>query len=206
MPPDSKRSRDGTKSDTEKSSSGKLSSSRSSSSGSSPSRSSKSLGHDNFLKSHAGYLRSPIISLSITLSLSPLTSSLIFTLIFITLHLFLPLFLVPHVSAFITLFIPIQNTINAILLEKKGKKSDSPQWALYWIIYCLLGWMRGYVGLWAPNTRGIYEIARSGILVVVGGPWFGREGLRPDLRIPSKKLSSGNKKASEREEHRRQKR
>ncbi|WWD03759.1 hypothetical protein V865_001815 [Kwoniella europaea PYCC6329] len=169
------------------SSSSSSSSSRNSSpSSSSSSRSSSSESRDHklsssYLKSHAGFVRPLILSLSSTTTLSPTIISIVLISIFLSLHLYLPLFLIPHLSAPITLLIPIQNTIHCIVAEKGKKKSDGAQWCLYWIIYCLTGWVRGAVQIWWPGYKGVVEIGRTSLLVLKGGPWFGRMGLRREL-------------------------
>ncbi|WWC64468.1 uncharacterized protein I303_107078 [Kwoniella dejecticola CBS 10117] len=134
----------------------------------------------SYLNSHSGFLKPLILSFSSLTSLSPTIISLIPFSIFLVLHLYLPLFILPHLSALITLLIPIQNTISAITSEKARRKSDAAQLLLYWIVYCLLGWLRGGVQIWYPHLKGYFELARSAGLIVVGGPWFGRAGLRPD--------------------------
>ncbi|WWC68278.1 uncharacterized protein I206_102201 [Kwoniella pini CBS 10737] len=135
---------------------------------------------ESFLKSHAAFIRPLIISLASTTTSSPTIISIIIFTIFLIAHLYLPLFILPHLSAPITLLIPIQNTILSITSEKNRKKSDSAQWLLYWIVYCLLGWARGCIQIWYPNLSCSFELGRSATLVVVGGPWFGRAGLKPD--------------------------
>ncbi|WVQ66879.1 uncharacterized protein L199_005070 [Kwoniella botswanensis] len=167
------------------SSSSSSSSRKSLSSSSSSSRSSSSEPRDDrltssYLKSHSGFLRPLILSLSTTTTLSGTIISLNLLFIFLSLHLYLPLFLIPHLSAPITLLIPIQSTIQCIVSEKGKKKSDGAQWCLYWIIYCLTGWVRGAAQIWWPNYRGMVEIGRTSVLVLMGGPWFGRMGLRPE--------------------------
>ncbi|WWC94985.1 hypothetical protein V866_001837 [Kwoniella sp. B9012] len=206
MPPDAK-SKSGsdpkTYSSSKKHSSSSSSSSSkksSSSSSSSSSRSSSSESRDDnlissYLKSHAGFLRPLILSLSTTTTLSPTIISLILLLIFLFLHLYLPLFLIPHLSAPITLLIPIQSNIHCIVAEKGKKQSDGAQWCLYWIVYCLTGWLRGAVQVWWPGYRGAVEIGRSSVLVLMGGLWFGRMGLRPESAGNRRSGSSSGKKS-----------
>ncbi|OCF61397.1 hypothetical protein L486_01045 [Kwoniella mangroviensis CBS 10435] len=171
-----------------------------STSSSSSSRSSSSESRDDkltssYLKSHAGFLRPLILFLSTTTTLSPTIISLILLIILAFLHLYLPLFLIPHLSAPITLLIPIQNTIHCIVAENGKKKSDGAQWCLYWIIYCLTGWIRGAVQIWWPGYRGMVEIGRTSVLVLMDGPWFGRMGLRPESTEDRPSGSSSEKRS-----------
>ncbi|WVF70224.1 hypothetical protein IAT40_005013 [Kwoniella sp. CBS 6097] len=133
------------------------------------------------LESHAGFLRPLVLQLSSITSFTPLHVLIILFTVFILLHLYLPLFLIPHLSAAVTLVIPIQNTIKSITAQKgSGSKDngDAPQWLLYWIVYTIIGWMRGTMSLWRPHWRGVFEVGRSASLIVVGGAWFGRKGLK----------------------------
>ncbi|WVQ97670.1 hypothetical protein IAU59_004784 [Kwoniella sp. CBS 9459] len=133
------------------------------------------------LDTHAGFVRPLVLQLSSFASIAPLHVLIILFAIFILLHLYLPLCLIPHLSASVTLVIPIQNTVKSIAAQKSsGSKDngDAAQWLLYWVIYTIFGWMRGTVALWRPHWRGVFEIGRSASLVVVGGAWFGRKGLK----------------------------
>ncbi|WWD19731.1 hypothetical protein CI109_104195 [Kwoniella shandongensis] len=146
------------------------------------------------LASHAGYLHTPIGSLSSLLSLPQTTTLIILLSLFLFAHFYFPLFLIPHLSSTITLIIPIQNTVAAIQAEKddKGKKGEAGQWLLYWMIYCFLGWGRGWVAIYRPGWRGVFEVGRSGGLVLLGGGWFGRAVLKQEK-------SKGLKEAEQRE-------
>ncbi|WVQ84628.1 hypothetical protein IAT38_006783 [Cryptococcus sp. DSM 104549] len=135
------------------------------------------------LSTHAPLLTSPVLQLSSLLSTSPLPPLIFLLSTFFLLHLYTPLFLLPHLSAVLTLACPIYGTALTILGElgkrDKGKKTrgDGAQWLLYWAVYVLLGWGRGAVGIWAPGWKGVFELGRDGVLVVVGGGWFSREGM-----------------------------
>lgn len=139
---------------------------------------------ESCLSSHGGYLKSPILSLSTSLAVSPLTTSYALAGIYLIILLFTPAFLLPHISALITLIIPIQASRQSIALEqsheknKDGKKAeDSVQWCLYWVIWCCFELVRGWIGVWRPGYKAIFEIIRTAGLITVGGPWFGRAGL-----------------------------
>ncbi|WWC91797.1 uncharacterized protein L201_006744 [Kwoniella dendrophila CBS 6074] len=200
MPSDPKgkpRSKTEKASKSEKSTVSKKLSSRSQSESSSGRSSSKENDNDKLIKSyllsHAGYLKSLILPFSKTTSIPPLILSIILLAIFMLLHLYLPLFIIPHLSALITLIIPIQNTANTIISEKGRKKTDAAQSLLYWIIYCLLGWVKGAIQVLYPNFAGLFALARTAILILVGGPWFGRAGLRPEQ---AEQKSSSERKSS----------
>lgn len=178
------------RSSSSKSSSTKSSSSSSKSSSSSSSKSAKprtaaqirqaeSLEYITaLLKSHGSYMRQPILSLSTSLSLSPTEVSTALAIIYFLLHLVLPAYVLPHLSALVTLIIPLKNTLVSVAKETKAKKNeDCAQWSWYWVVYGVLGILRGTLGIWNPGWKAGLEIVRSGALICVGGPWFGFEGL-----------------------------
>jgi hypothetical protein len=135
----------------------------------------------DFLTSHGGYLAKPIRSLSTSLDCPPQQLVYAIAFVYLLLHLVLPAFLLPHLSALVTLIIPVQCTMRSISLElKKGGPSaarDSSQWLGFWVVYCLFGLIRGWVGVCRPGYKAGLEIARTAGLCAVGGPWFGRDGL-----------------------------
>jgi len=132
----------------------------------------------SLLKSHASFLTPIISSLSSSLSLSAAEIGIILGGSYLFFHLFAPAFLLPHLSALITLIIPINNTLLNIAKEEKGLKPvDSPQWSWFWVIYCGFGVVRGWVGIWRPGWKAWLEVIRTGGLICVGGPWFGYAGL-----------------------------
>ena len=91
-----------------------------------------------------------------------------------------PSFLLPHLSALITLIIPLQCTLQSIALDqaKTAKKADhAVQWCFYWVIYCLLEVSRGWVGIFRPGLKAMFEVIRTVALITVGGPWFGKAAL-----------------------------
>ncbi|KAK8853304.1 hypothetical protein IAR55_004008 [Kwoniella newhampshirensis] len=136
----------------------------------------------NSLTTHAGFLEPLIQSISSFLSL-PLTKTLILILsLFILAHLYLPLFLIPHLASALTLVIPIQNTTRCLRseIEGKGRKTDTGQWLVYWMVFCVLGWGRGWIAIFRPGWKGFYELGRSAGLVLVGGGWYGRAALRSE--------------------------
>ncbi|OCF37709.1 hypothetical protein I316_00836 [Kwoniella heveanensis BCC8398] len=82
------------------------------------------------------------------------------------------------------------NTIKSITAQKGSRSKDNgdaAQWLLYWIVYTTFGWMRGAVSLWRPHWRGVFEVGRTASLVVIGGAWFGRKGLKGDQKGDSKR-------------------
>ena len=134
------------------------------------------------LSSHAGYLKPTLVSLASSLETSPRRIGIGLGLIYFCLHLISPAFILPHLSALVTLIVPIQATLVSVeagLDEKKGPKGakDSAQWSLFWAVYGLVEFARGFVVIWRPGWRPIFEIIRTGILITVGGPWFGMSGL-----------------------------
>lgn len=136
---------------------------------------------DSLLTSHSGYLKPIILSLSSAFELSPTSISTGLGVIYLMFHLVMPAFLLPHLSALTTLIIPVTSTMMSISLESDKKKSaeatDSSQWNFYWVIYCLFEFARGWVGIWVPGCKAIFEIIRTAGLITVGGPWFGYSGL-----------------------------
>ena len=133
--------------------------------------------YQTVLESHGGYLVSPIQHLSAQFSLPLLYTSGIIAAIFLILHLVVPVFLMPHLSALITLIIPIQTTLLSLNLEIKkaqGAARDSSQWLGYWVIYAVYEMVRGWIKVYRPGWTGALEVMRSVGLMAVGGPWFAR--------------------------------
>ena len=76
--------------------------------------------------------------------------------------------------------IPIQNTLKAIALDRKSKgrgKGDGGQWLYFWTMWVVVAWMGEMVMVFRPGYVGVWEIARVGMAVGLGGPWLGREAL-----------------------------
>ncbi|RSH91351.1 hypothetical protein EHS25_009650 [Saitozyma podzolica] len=87
------------------------------------------------VKSHAGWLAQPILSLSSQLSYSPVHVALALSIPILLLLLVSPASWIPHLSAPFVLLIPVQNTLHSVAVEtKKGRSDakDAQQWALYW--------------------------------------------------------------------------
>lgn len=151
------------------------------------------------LQTHAGYLCKPLQTLSASLTdsddlifgLSPLeTIAGILAVILFTLHLTTPTFLIPHLSAMVTLIIPLQNTIRSINLTVKkngaGASQDSPQWCAYWLVFIVHQVVRDWLNVFRPGWSRVYEIARTIGLIMLGGPWFGHAAM---VSIKKKDLS-----------------
>lgn len=136
---------------------------------------------DSLLTSHAGYLKPIILSLSSAFEISPTSISVCLGGIHFALHLVAPAFLLPHLSALTTLIVPVTGTMMSIAFDSDKKRSseanDSSQWSFYWVIYCFFEIIRGWVGIWIPGWKAVFEIIRTGGLITVGGPWFGYTGL-----------------------------
>jgi hypothetical protein len=60
----------------------------------------------------------------------------------------------------------------------KKVKEGGPQWMWFWLVYVILNGCRGLVGIYRPGWKGWFELWRSVMLVVVGGPWFARGALQ----------------------------
>lgn len=139
------------------------------------------------LPTHTGYLAKPLLSVSKSLStndfdflgLSPLqTLAFLLALIFLLLHLVIPSFILSQLSSLVTLLIPLQNTLNSINLDLNkgpGSSRDTAQWCTYWLVYVGFSTIRGLISAFRPGWRGVFELGRSVGLVMVGGPWFGKD-------------------------------
>ena len=132
------------------------------------------------LTTHGGYLSKPILALSTSLTLSIQNIAESLALVVLILHLLTPTYLLPHLSALITLVIPVQNTLHSLALDQQRDPDGarhSSQWLAYWVCYALSEMARGCVAVWRPGWKGAFEITRSIGLVTIAGPWFGRAAL-----------------------------
>ena len=62
-------------------------------------------------------------------------------------------------------------------VEKKDShawRDNAAQWVAYWALYGLLGSIRGVVEISRPAWTMGFEIVRSMVLVVAGGPWLSK--------------------------------
>jgi len=78
----------------------------------------------------------------------------------------------------------MQNTLKSIALETKKSKAEapnSPQWVLYWMVWSLLDGIGGWIYIFRPGWKAIWEIWKVVALVILGGPWFGRASLVRNL-------------------------
>jgi hypothetical protein len=132
------------------------------------------------MKSHAGWLAQPILSLSSQLSYSPVHVALALSIPILLMLLVSPAGWVPHLCAPFVLLIPVQNTLHSMAVEtKKGRSDaqDAQQWALYWCVWCVLGLVGGWVETFRPGWKGLWQVGRVVALVIAGGPWFSRASL-----------------------------
>jgi hypothetical protein len=132
------------------------------------------------LQSHAGWLNKPIASQSDTIVMDITYTSSILGIVYFVFLLISPAFLSPHISALITLVIPVQCTVRTVVMEKVKdvkQSQNAPQWVFYWVIYVLWGMARGWISTFRPGYKAVFEVVRTVGLVVIGGPWFGRAGL-----------------------------
>ncbi|CAD6565504.1 MAG: hypothetical protein TREMPRED_001413 [Tremellales sp. Tagirdzhanova-0007] len=87
------------------------------------------------LTTHGGYLSKPILALSTSLTLSIQNIAESLALVVLILHLLTPTYLLPHLSALITLVIPVQNTLHSLALDQQRDPDGarhSSQWLAYW--------------------------------------------------------------------------
>nr|ODO04203.1 hypothetical protein L204_00558 [Cryptococcus depauperatus CBS 7855] len=138
------------------------------------------------LSTHTPILLTPCTHISSLLDVPLLASVVLMLSAFLLLHLWTPLFALPHLSATLTLVCPIWATASTLHMEF-GKHPSSPgvasrgngaQWLLYWMVYIVLEWTRGWIGIYRPGCKGVFEVGRSAMLVTVGGGWFSRSALR----------------------------
>lgn len=136
--------------------------------------------------SHAGWLSTPLQNISPSLSLSIPQFSLILLSLFTLLLLLSPSGWIPHISSPIVLLIPLQNTLLAITHEKrnpkhtartKGSGDECIQWIVFWVGWIMLGWVGESIRVFKPGWRGIWEIGKVGVGIVLAGPWFSRDAL-----------------------------
>lgn len=82
-----------------------------------------------------------------------------------------------HMSASLTLVIPLQNTLKSIALGHKSssKAKDSAQWLAYWVTYTFLGMTGGWIGIVRPAWAWLFELWKTLTLVILAGPWYGRQ-------------------------------
>ncbi|WVO15047.1 hypothetical protein L204_102691 [Cryptococcus depauperatus] len=151
------------------------------------------------LSTHTPILLTPCTHISSLLDVPLLASVVLMLSAFLLLHLWTPLFALPHLSATLTLVCPIWATASTLHMEF-GKHPSSPgvasrgngaQWLLYWMVYIVLEWTRGWIGIYRPGCKGVFEVGRSAMLVTVGGGWFSRSALKP---VKSKQLLEAQKR------------
>jgi hypothetical protein len=65
----------------------------------------------------------------------------------------------------------------AVYARAKKVKEGGPQWIWFWLVCVLINGVRGLVGVYRPGWKGWYELWRSMVLVIVGGPWFSKGAL-----------------------------
>lgn len=65
----------------------------------------------------------------------------------------------------------------AVYARAKKVKEGGPQWIWFWLVYVLINGVRGLVAVYRPGWKGWYELWRSVVLVIVGGPWFSKGAL-----------------------------
>lgn len=121
-----------------------------------------------------------ITSLAATFSTPPTTAACYLAAGLLVLLLVSPANWVPHIAAPVVLLVPLQNTLMSISLETKKTRSaatDSAQWAVFWLVWCLLGRIGSWVAVFRPGWMALWEVTRAAALVIVPGPWFGRAGL-----------------------------
>lgn len=56
--------------------------------------------------------------------------------------------------------------------EAEATKAAAPQWLLFWLLYTSASLGRGYVGIIRPGWKGWFELWRTVILTLAGGPWY----------------------------------
>ncbi|KAL7419191.1 hypothetical protein Q5752_006028 [Cryptotrichosporon argae] len=137
---------------------------------------------------HAGWLRPVLLALSA--SFPPLSATLVVFLAYLTLLLISPVAFQPAISAAVTLLVPVQSTARSLSAEPQGAGrgggggggggQDAPQWLVYWPAYAALDAARGWVGIYRPNARWVFEVWRGVVLAVLASGWFGRAVLRPE--------------------------
>ena len=138
------------------------------------------------LTTHAGYLSKPILALSTSLALSIQNIAEVLALLVLILHVLTPTYLLPHLSALITLVIPVQNTLHSLALDQQRDPNgsrDSSQWLAYWVCYAFSELARGWMAVWRPGWKGAFEISRSIGLVTIAGPWFARAALASSVLV-----------------------
>jgi len=138
------------------------------------------------LTSHAGYSAKPIDAVAKSFQTDPDNVALVLGFIFLVLHLLTPTFLLPHLSALVTLIIPLQDTLLSLSYEisrNPGAGRDTCQWLAYWVVYVAFEMARGWVAVWRPGWKGAFEVGRSAGLVTVGGPWFSRDVLVSEVEL-----------------------
>lgn len=132
------------------------------------------------ISSHAGWLAPVITGLAGTFSTPTTTAACYLAAGLLVLLLVSPANWVPHIATPVVPLIPLQSTLMSISLETKKTRSaavDSAQWAVFWLVWCILGRIGSWVAVFRPGWMALWEVTRMVALVIVSGPWFGRAGL-----------------------------
>ncbi len=106
------------------------------------------------ISSHAGWLARVITGLADTFSTPPTTAACYLAAGLLVLLLVSPASWIPQIAAPVVLLVPLQNTFVSISLETKKTRSaavDSAQWAVFWLVWCILGRIGSWVAVFRPG-------------------------------------------------------